>query len=73
MPVLKELHVGIDDAWWVRTLDVEEAWVQPMKAVKGLEVFELEIVRPSNNPYWEKAQVDAFAGELRGALCVARK
>ena len=68
MPALRELRMAIQDMWWVRTLEVEDPWVQPVKHVKGLDVFELEVVEPSYR-FWEKGQVDTFAAELKRVVC----
>ena len=71
MPALKELRMAIGDMWWVTKLQVEDLWVQPMKQVKGLDVFEIEVVDPSLR-CWEKGQVDDFAAEMRGIVCGRR-
>ena len=71
MPALRELRVGILDTWWVRTLEMEDPWVQPIKQVKGLDVFELDVVEPRDR-FWKKEQVDAFAADLRSVVCRGR-
>ena len=60
--------MAITDRWWLRILELEDAWVQPMKEVNGLEVFEFEIVAHTYC-FWKKEQVDEFAGRLRSVLC----
>ena len=68
MPALKELRMGITDTWWVRVLELEDPWVQPIKETRGLEVFDMEIVAPSHH-FWKKEQVDEFTHRLRNVLC----
>ena len=46
--------------------------MQPVKHVKGLDVFELEVVKPINR-FWEKGQVDTFAAELKRAVCRGKR
>ena len=64
--------MAIQDVWWVRKLEVEDPWVQPVKQVKGLDVFELEVVEPGYR-FWKKGQVDAFAADLRSVMCTGRE
>ena len=67
MPALRELRLALLNTLWVSTLQGEDPWVQPMKKVRGLDVFEFEVVDPTYC-YWEKGQEDAFAAEVRSIV-----
>ena len=72
MPGLRELRIGLQDVWWVRSsLELEAPWVRPVREVRGLDVFEVEIVEEMevhDLPEWEKS-----AQELRKVVCRGRE
>ena len=78
MPALKELRLAISDMGWMRKLELEDPWVQPIKEVKGLQVFESEIVEPNRyrgSHFWEKEQMvnfTNFTARLKNVICRER-
>lgn len=68
MPALTELRMAIVGSVWVWRLGLQDPWVQPVKQVKGLDVFDLEIVEPLYN-YSSKEQTEVFASGLRSIVC----
>lgn len=59
---------------WTPTIDVKDEWVQPLKRVKGLDVFELGLVgnHVSQDPACirrDEVHVEEFTARLRGTVC----
>ncbi len=71
MTGLKELRIGIQDVWWVRGLAVGDAWVGPVKGVRGLKVFEVEVVEVVGGR--EVVNMEGFVRELRRWVCRGRE
>ena len=59
---------------WTPTIDVNDEWVQPVKRVKGLDIFELGLIGndESQDPACNKrdeVHIEEFTARLRETLC----
>jgi len=74
MPALRELRMATYHSIWTPTIDVKDEWVQPLKRVKGLDLFELGLVgnHVSQDPACirrDEVHVEEFTARLRGTVC----
>jgi len=77
MSGLQELCMGITYEPWTRKPGIGDPWVGPVKEVRGLKIFELEIVRYGStmlsrypdSRFWDKNYVAALADDLRKIVC----
>ena len=74
MPGLTELRILILNPWWVRRITMDDSWVGPLKEVRGLRSFELDLEprRDGLPGYWDLAEMDDFRKDLKLSMCRAR-
>jgi len=74
MPALRELRMATHHSIWTGTIDMKDEWVQPIKRVNGLDIFEMGLVGDHFSQDLacmrrDEAHVERFSARLRETLC----
>ncbi len=68
MPGLRKLQFVIDDCRWLGKVSIDDAWLGPLKEVRGLGRFDL-----GTEGGWARMQVTGIEHELRIIMCASRE